>query len=212
MSSQPSGSTVTIRDSGKASAIPAESPPPPQGTSTIVAARAPSCSRDLDADAALPFDDVDIVERGHQGRAPLRGEPGADLLAALGGAVVGDDLGAGREGRVALHRGRVGRHDDGRRDAEPPGRDRHALGVVARGEGDHAARSAPPRSAASSRLVAPRSLKLPPCCRHSAFTQSRTPSHSSGSSGVLRHVAGDALRRSGDTLWRWPSLCHPSLW
>src|SRR3954451_10995398 len=36
----------------------------------------------------------------------------------------------------------------------------------------------------SRRLVAPRSLKLPPCCRHSAFTQRRVPSQSSGSSGV----------------------------
>ena len=39
-----------------------------------------------------------------------------------------------------LHRRRVGRHDDRRRDARAPRRQRHALGMIARGESDHAAR------------------------------------------------------------------------
>ena len=42
-------------------------------------------------------------------------------------------------GALDLQRRRVGRHDDDRGDAEPLRGDRHALGMIAGGEGDHAA-------------------------------------------------------------------------
>ena len=109
MSSQPSGSTV---DDPRSRAARARFRPTARRRRRGPApcrARAPSCSRDLDADAPLPLDDVDIVERGDQGRPALLGEAGGDLLAALGGAVVEDDLGARGARRV---------------DASPPARRR----------------------------------------------------------------------------------------
>ena len=143
MSSQPSGSTVTTCASGSASAIPAESPPPPQRHQHHVG-RPPAelghLLGDLDADAALPLDHVDIVERGHQGRAAARAR--AARRSPRGSRSRGRRGRSRRrpQGRVALHRRRVGRHHDRRGDAQPPRRQRDALGMVARRESDDAAR------------------------------------------------------------------------
>ena len=123
---------------GTASAMPEASPPPPHGM-TIRAGGAAELLDDLEPDRALPGDDRRIVEARHHGRAGLVGDPRGDLLAALGPAVVEDDLGALAARALDLHLRRVGRHDDDRPDAEPPRGDRHAARVIARREGDHAA-------------------------------------------------------------------------
>ena len=104
MSSQPSGSTVTMVASGQASAIPALSPPPPQLTRIWPARRAGfgQLLEDFEPGRALPGDDVRIVEAGHDHRALLGGDPGGNFLAALGTAIVEDDLGALRAGALDL--------------------------------------------------------------------------------------------------------------
>ena len=104
MSSQPSGSAMMIRVPGSASAMPAARPPPPHGAISSGGARA-ELGLDLDADAALPLDDVGVVERGDQGRAALGRQPAGNLFPALAVAVVKDDVGAGEPGRRDLHRG-----------------------------------------------------------------------------------------------------------
>ena len=70
MSSQPSGSTITISASGQASAMPEASPPPPQGT-TIRVGAAPQLLDDLEARSPLAGDDRRIVEARHHGRSGL---------------------------------------------------------------------------------------------------------------------------------------------
>jgi hypothetical protein len=173
---------VTIRRQAKRGRFRPKGRRRPQGTSTV-SGDAPSCSPISTPTLPCPFDHIDIVERGDEHRALLGGKAGADLLAALGGAIIGDDAGAGGKRGVALHRRSVSGHDDGRRDAEPAGGDGHSLGMVAGGECDH---PAPPSSALSwsRRFIAPLSLKLPPCCRHSALIQTGRRPQSSGSSGV----------------------------
>ncbi len=83
MSSQPSGSTVTILDSGKRQRDPGGEAAAAAGNEDQ-GGRGAELLADLDPDAPLPFDDVDVVEGGDEGRAALVGEPGGDLLAALG--------------------------------------------------------------------------------------------------------------------------------
>ncbi len=209
MSSQPSGSTAITCDSGKARAIPA-------GEAAAAAGddhhrrRGAELLPDLDSDAALPLDHVDVVERGHEGRAALGGQPSADRLAALGGAVVEDDLGAGLAGGVDLHPRRVGGHDDGRCDAEPPGGERDPLGMVSGREGDHAARALgfvqlhqPVGRAAQFEAAALlQALGLDP---------DPAPLPIERQEGRFRDGAGDAPRRSSDTVRRRPFLFHPTL-
>ena len=97
-------------------------------------------------------------------------------------------------------------------DAEPLRRQRHALGMIARRESDDAARPLGLARAAVSRLLAPRSLKLPPCCRHSALIQIRRPAQSSGSSGVRVTMPAMRFAAARDTVRRGSSLRHASLW
>ena len=67
------------------------------------------------------------------GRDPLGDDP-----ALVRGGPDDDDLGAIRLHARELDRGRIGRHDDDRRDTEQPGGARDPLRVVPRGIGDQA--------------------------------------------------------------------------
>ena len=94
----------------------------------------------LEGGRALARDDVGMVVGRHDREAVLGGEGGGQLLAVDGVPVVGDDLGAVAAGRRDLRRGRVERHHDGRRDAQPAGRERDRLRVVARRVRQHPGR------------------------------------------------------------------------
>ena len=120
MSSQPSGST----DDDLAS--PASAKRDPGGEAAAAARhdhhrrrRAPSCAAISTPTLPCPSITSTSSNEGTRVAPRLGGQPRADRLAALGGAVVEDDLGAGGASRLDLHRRRVGGHDDGRRDAEP---------------------------------------------------------------------------------------------
>ena len=184
------------RAPGSASAIPPERPPPPQGTSTIGGARA-ELRRDLDADAALPFDHVDIVERAAPGsrRAPRRG----GRRSPRGSRWRGRRRRSPRPAARVASSFTAGASDGMTMVAAMPSR-RAAIATPWAWLPDEKATTPRARSASSSsssRLVAPRSLKLPPCCRHSAFTQSRRPSPDRAAAGAsCVTCAGDALRRS----------------
>ena len=69
----------------------------------------------------------------------MRAQLAGDGVAILLDAVVGDDLGAEGARARDLEPRRIGRHDDRRLEAHQRRRRRHALRVVARGAGDHAA-------------------------------------------------------------------------
>ena len=71
--------------------------------------------------------------------AAFGGQAAADGFAVVALAVVEDDLAAVAFGRPALHRRRVGRHDDDARDVEELAGERDRLRVVAGREGDDAA-------------------------------------------------------------------------
>ena len=98
-------------------------------------------AQDLHADGALAGDDVGIVVGMHEDEA----EPALELhrvRVGLGVAVaVQHHLGAARRDRVHLDLRRGHRHDDGGAAAELLRGERHALRVVARAGGDHAARA-----------------------------------------------------------------------
>ena len=96
--------------------------------------------RRFEADGALAGNDPGIVIGRDDRRAALAGDRRADRFAALGVAVVKDDLGAERPGVVDFRHRRVRRHDDGRWRADQRCRGRHPLGVVARRPGEDAAR------------------------------------------------------------------------
>ena len=116
------------------------SPPPPTGTK-IAADVAELVAQDLVGDRALAGDDQRIVERVHERQAGLAHELVAPRL-RLGVAVAGeDDLGAERAHGLHLDLGRRLRHDDERAQPEMPGRERHALRVVAGAGRDDASRS-----------------------------------------------------------------------
>ena len=97
--------------------MPPERPPPPQGTITS-GGGAPSCAAISTPTLPCPSITSTSSNEGTSSRALFGRQPGADLLAALGGAVEEDDLGARRARPLHLHRRRVARHDDGRGDAE----------------------------------------------------------------------------------------------
>jgi hypothetical protein len=105
--------------SGKASASPEASPPPPHGVTTRVG-RAAELLGDFEAGTALPLDHIHIVERRHQRRAALAGDTGGNHLAAFGMPIVEHDLRAQRCRIVEFHLGRIGRHHDRRGHAEQP--------------------------------------------------------------------------------------------
>ena len=136
-SSPASGSTPITRVCGERAAHtvaqPAMSPPPPTGTSN--ASSVLDVVEQLERDRALPGHHQGIVERVHEHHAALGGEFVDELLAILAVALVLDDLGAVALGGGALERRRVGGHEDDRARAAQARRQRHRLGVVARGDG-----------------------------------------------------------------------------
>ena len=104
------------------------------GDVQLGAARA-GLAHQLQPRRALAGHDVRVIEGRNQDRAAFGGNGCGDFLAALGQAIVQLHLGAVAPGIGDLHGRGVGRHDDQRRHAEQAGRQRHALGVVAAGEG-----------------------------------------------------------------------------
>ena len=166
--------------------MPPISPPPPVATSTCVSSGA-SCSNSR-ADRALPGQHVRMVVGVHLQRAGLR----------LAGARGGQRLGIGLAG---LHHARAiagdARHLRGRRQARarrsppaPPGRARHRRPPRRGCRRTRRSRRQPAARSDSSRLNAPRGLKLPVCCSSSSFraTGQDTPS------------SAPARRRTG--VWR----------
>ena len=110
----------------------------------------------------------------------LRGDAIGDPLALVARGPDDDDLGAIGHDALALDRRCVDGHDDDGRDAEHPRGAGHALGVVAGGVGDDAARD---RSAGSSVAIvayAPRSLNAPIGWSDSAFRNRRSPGARTG--------------------------------
>ena len=134
MSSQPSGSTQMISASGQASAMPEASPPPPQLTRSAPAAALPP--RPAARGFRVPPSPArrQCADRRSSAR---RSQP---LFAAMR-AAISSRLSVRRSKKMisapcarvpsTFSRGRVGGHDDGRRDAQPLGGDRHALRVIA---------------------------------------------------------------------------------
>ncbi len=87
----------------------------------------------------LAGDHQGIVIGRYQRGAALAGDVAGDGFAVLAVAVVQHDLGAIGLGALALGERRVGGHHDGRLHVQDPRRRRHALGVIAGRERDHAA-------------------------------------------------------------------------
>jgi hypothetical protein len=79
-----------------------------------------------------------VVERRHERRASLGGEPRRDRLPVVALAVVENDFGAVSARAVELRPRRVVRHDDRRSAIEPLSCDRDRLRVVPRRECDDA--------------------------------------------------------------------------
>ena len=77
-----------------------------------------------------------IVRRNHNQTA-LGGKAASQRFAILELAVVDDHLAAVAFGRVALDRGRVGRHEDDARNVEQVPRERDRLRVIAGRKGQH---------------------------------------------------------------------------
>ena len=136
----PAAWTPTTRTSGlralTAMAMPASSPPPPVGTTTVLTSG--TCSMISRPQVPWPVT-MSTWSKGWISTAPVScGEgPGGDqrLVEVL---AVEDDVGAVRLGRADLGDRRALGHEDGGLDAEQAGRQGHALGVVAGGRGDHA--------------------------------------------------------------------------
>ncbi len=119
--------------------MPEISPPPPIGTTSVS-----SCGHvleHLERDRALAGHDQRVVVRRNVEQPAL----GLDDMGVGDGVVeafaVEDDRRAVALGLAHLHVGGEARHDDGRRDAEPPGVIGETLRVVAGARGDHAARA-----------------------------------------------------------------------
>ena len=88
---------------------------------------------------ALAGDDVRVIVGRDEREPALARQPLADRFAILAVAIVEDDLAAVPFRRAALHRRRVGRHDDDARDVEQLAGERDRLRVVAGRKGDDAA-------------------------------------------------------------------------
>lgn len=86
---------------------------------------------------ALPGQHVGVIVGRDQGQAMALRQVAADLLAIFRIAVIEHYLPAVATGRLDLHRRRVGRHHDGRRDPQQARREGDGLGVVAGGERHH---------------------------------------------------------------------------
>jgi len=89
------------------------------------------------ADEIVVMNNAVIEQAGHP--RDVFAAPRTEFVAVFAAAVVEHHLGAIGPGVGDLHLRRVGRHDDHRRHAEPPRGQRHALGMIARREGNDAA-------------------------------------------------------------------------
>ena len=149
----------------------------------------------LAAHRALAGHHVGMVERVHGERA------GASLV--LGGRGLGvvveavDDVhgGAERGDAVALHRRAAGRHEHLGVDAERAA-DERDRGTVVAAAGRHDAGRGYLSSAASTRLKAPRGLKLPTCCSSSSFSVSGTGRSSSPAATCMTGVTRTLLAQA----------------
>ena len=120
-----------------AQAMPAMSPPPDSGTTTV--STSGQSSKQLQADRALPRDHVRMIEGRDLDHARFCHEPvDLDLRCVL---ALPDDahLGAERADRRELVRRHEARHADDRTDAEPAGGVGDGAAVIARRGADHAA-------------------------------------------------------------------------
>ena len=159
---------------------------------------------DFQPDRPLPGDDVRIVVAGHDDRALLDGNAGGDFLAALGLAIEEDDFGALGARALDLQRGRVGRHDDGRRRCRAAWRRSPRPGHDCRMKRRRRPVSRSSSLSCISRLVAPLNLNEPPVCRHSHFSQTRLPR-------ISRLDQRRALDRAARSARRPPAHHHASL-
>ena len=168
-----------------ASAMPDARPPPPHGMMIRARAPAPASARAISRPTVpCPATMCGSSKLGTT-VAPLSCEMRAAIASRLSrAAVVEDDLGALRPSALDFHGGRIGRHDDDRRGCRAASRRsrRRAHDCPRRKRPRRA--SAPPRESCSSRLVAPRSLKAPPVCRHSHLSQIRALESRVSISGV----------------------------
>jgi hypothetical protein len=112
------------------------SPPPPIGVAGV---EVWNFFHQLELSPALARDDPEVVVGRDEDAARLRRQVPGARLAILGLPVVVDHLGAIALGRRHLQGGRVRRHQEDGRGSRELGGEGHALGMVARGEADHAA-------------------------------------------------------------------------
>ena len=118
--------------------MPEASPPPPHGT--MIRGGAPAkLLHDLEPAVPCPATIAGSSKLGTTVAPVSSADSRGDRFAAFGAAVVEDDLRALAARAVDLHLRRIGRHDDDRANAEPPGRDRHAARMIAGRESDDAA-------------------------------------------------------------------------
>ena len=198
-----------------ASAQPAISPPPPQGTSasSIRMPRSLVCSAISSPAVPCPAMIRGIVIRSDQRRAGARRDLGADLLAQLARPIVQPDLGAMGAGVLDLDRRGVGRHDDGRGLAQELRRGGHALGVVAGRVGDHGRRvDLADRIVGAAELERPGPLQAfgleqdtaaDALVQHLGFEQRRARRHAPQPLGRGLDVGKG---RAGDPAWPWATL------
>ena len=118
-------------------ATPEIKPPPPIGT-TIDVDVGP-VANDLEAERALPGDELQIVERVHVGQPAIADELLRLLVGIVPDRAVQHDFGAVAARRRDLRRRRVLGHDDHRADAVDARGERHALRVIAGRGADDAA-------------------------------------------------------------------------
>ena len=140
-----------------ATALPAISPPPPIGITSM--SRSGTSSSISSAIVPCPAITADVVIGMDPGEAALARQRLARCACASAMRLAFEhDLGAVRLRRLDLHERRRHRHDDGGGDAEPRRVVGDRLGVVAGRHGDDAARALLGASSEASLLSAPRSL------------------------------------------------------
>ena len=126
-----------------ATAMPAIRPPPPTAT-TSVSSSGTACSISM-PDGALAGDDGLVVVGMDEDQLLLLGQLQRVAARLVQRVAVQHDFGAEAAGALHLHPGREARHHDHRAQAQPLRVVGHALRVVARAHGDHAARAVPHR-------------------------------------------------------------------
>ena len=138
-----SGSAPKTRISGltpfAAIEVPANRPPPP--TQTTIASRSGTSSKQFKRRRALTRDDPFMIERRDEDRSGLFRKPPRHGFTIILQTIVEDDLRAIVLRRFQLCRRSICRHCDLRAHAEFTSGDRDRLGMIARREGDYAART-----------------------------------------------------------------------